>query len=765
MLISGRDILFVAEKVREWSHRKNTLWLYPGQLYAEKDDFLWKRYNALRQKQVRLEQRLNGYIVEKNGLRTLLNCVDNFGGEKFWQQQSPCDALAALILKVTSRQSRSVMAELRLLVLSQNEPEHYGFLLSSIIEKSKKSRNYQKAVSAQILDRIFFPADVLWVREFGDEEWVQHFVNSLFLAQSWLAPTRAGYCSEYNHRIKKLLAILIYINGCRDEKNIVSLILHLLDGSEKNEEKARLLLETFSLLHRARNLPDVSNEEDVDHFGIISLNSKPGPEIINEIFFNSLAKLMGKLEKSRGIMANLLVKTMVLWNEGFDEESFVRDLQEVDINGEESYTWSVLHLMGLLGEWLMDKDDSFEDEDVILALLGVVKENFRRVDQQIIEFSLKQKGLDIRLLFNAPDLLRTTHLSLGLLGGLYGQGESEKVHGLYEECGDILLKLHNTLSVNESIIDEDYRNLKLNISNFLKLLGKDLIKTSSDKLTASDSDYDRLMQIMQNGFEDEEDGSVEIAERGGAVIKMTGLIRRRDSCLVDDCPRLFNVLFYNIHHPDSYVYLSAINSLSHLVLWKHSEFLGKMIFLFLNWECSCEDNDSKNCDICNRNQIQLGEAISRILLELGEISVVYYGQLNTVFTAMLNHHSDIVVSSSLSAFSNLIQVSKGKFLWKNFFELLYICNELLLSKRDKLLRRASVFLLRTMLSAQETSSLLRSNKEANTKLIQVLKQTRATDSDDVVRFHADLALSDVKEVLKQQMLTDSIEKNTRVLYL
>lgn len=88
------------------------------------------------------------------------------------------------------------------------------------------------------------------------------------------------------------------------------------------------------------------------------------------------------------------------------------------------------------------------------------------------------------------------------------------------------------------------------------------------------------------------------------------------------------------------------------------------------------------------------------MLELGEYSLAYYNELQLTMTELICHSNPLISASALSGLSNLVQASGGKAIWKNFFQVLYSCQSRLTPNVDQLVRRASVLLLRTMLSTQ-----------------------------------------------------------------
>ncbi|CAD5206667.1 unnamed protein product [Bursaphelenchus okinawaensis] len=713
-----------------------------------------------------LNSRLNGYVAEKDGTKTMLTCMDNYGGEKFWHTPIPCNLVASVIFKAASKESNRVFKELKETILLRPNSTHFGCLLSLVVDKSQKSKILWKAMSTQILDVVCFPFDVLWERELEYHMWVEHFDKAMFLAQTLLLQSKIN--ERLLVRMRKLFTVLLYINGHFDKEKVkeagtnvekvTTMIITAIDCYATPKDKAEFLLQCFKTLCCIKTVPVTSNIEL--HFGVDSLAVKPSEEILSDSFFEAAKTIFNSYSKAHAIAAHLLAKTMKLWNDSSVNNTYVRDFGRLESDGGTDSVWVTLHLMCNLGEWLADKD-CFGDNDVVISILGVVKETLVRVYHQLTDFCLRQRELDIKTVFNESDLAKTAQLSLALLGGVYSQFASDEVKKLYDDCTNSASDVYSVIMNNMNLVNDDFKTLKTCLEQFLKLLGKSLARSGNEKNT---SELEVMLEKLSTDHEDEEDGSMEMAERGHLVIKLCGSIKRHDVQVDQNSQKVFDVLTYNIKHADSYVYLSSVNALAQLVLWKHSEYLTKVMFLFRHWECQCEDEKGE-CESCSKGQVQLGEAISRVLWELGEVSAIYYDQLNLVFTKMLALSDDVVLSSALSGFVNLVEATKGKYLWKNFFELLFACQEFLSPKKPTIVRRASSMLLRTMLSSQNVSSLLQNNKTANSQLIKALKQSRSCDADEVVRLHADLALCDVSDALKQQLLVDSVEKNTRVLNL
>jgi hypothetical protein len=141
----------------------------------------------------------------------------------------------------------------------------------------------------------------------------------------------------------------------------------------------------------------------------------------------------------------------------------------------------------------------------------------------------------------------------------------------------------------------------------------------------------------------------------------------------------------NLRHPDSYVYLSAINALCELSSWHHKTCLPKMMFLLKNWSVdeACDDESGKYLEVIEnhmlfieadeketkkwnqvRCQVQMGESIAKVVLSLGDLAPSYFNELSQFFLANSQHEDHIVSASALSGLANLILACRGRFFTK-----------------------------------------------------------------------------------------------------
>jgi hypothetical protein len=126
------------------------------------------------------------------------------------------------------------------------------------------------------------------------------------------------------------------------------------------------------------------------------------------------------------------------------------------------------------------------------------------------------------------------------------------------------------------------------------------------------------------------------------------------------------------------VYLAAINALAELSSWHHKVCLPKMMFLLRNWNNE-DGNDSDEEEdggvkraIDNwdhiRCQVQIGEAIAKVVLSLGDLAPTYFDELSQFFLANVKHEDQTISASALSGLANLILACRGRYFAKIIHE-------------------------------------------------------------------------------------------------
>ncbi|KAI6178386.1 FHA domain-containing protein [Aphelenchoides besseyi] len=259
------------------------------------------------------------------------------------------------------------------------------------------------------------------------------------------------------------------------------------------------------------------------------------------------------------------------------------------------------------------------------------------------------------------------------------------------------------------------------------------------------------------------DGSIEIAERGHAIISIERLLRKRDETIFaeveDGLTKVFDCLTENLRHFDSYVYLATINALVELTSWKHSTFLPKMMFLFNNTEDDNQDSDDEEAEELSKDKIatkarckaQLGEALAKVAVELGDLAPFYFDKLPLFFLLNVRNEDPIVCASSLSGLASLIVACRGHYPM------------LCCKTRQELSCRTEMF---SVIECLYTSNqLFQELRDSISQITSLLRRLRSQDQDPVIRLHSDLALIEAETALKSLFIDDPLEKNTRILKL
>lgn len=95
---------------------------------------------------------------------------------------------------------------------------------------------------------------------------------------------------------------------------------------------------------------------------------------------------------------------------------------------------------------------------------------------------------------------------------------------------DLLIDLKNNIKLLKSN-SKEFSLLVDDINDFLKCLGKEDNSTITKRSTKPNSEVDDWLQVLERDFEDEQGGSLEIAERGHAIISLGKMIRKKDDII------------------------------------------------------------------------------------------------------------------------------------------------------------------------------------------------------------------------------------------
>jgi hypothetical protein len=189
---------------------------------------------------------------------------------------------------------------------------------------------------------------------------------------------------------------------------------------------------------------------------------------------------------------------------------------------------------------------------------------------------------------------------------------------IFNELIGLLRALLELIEENKHLSIGELQSVADSAQQILSLSSQFLLDADSDSLPQKPiivgnkkgerNEMAECLRIIEADCSQEVDGSVEIAERGHAIISMEKRLRAKCQAELDaldggmsrvfdalagifkDCNASSFLCLENLRHPDSYVYLAAINALCELSSWHHKTCLPKMMFLLKNWGADEDEN-------------------------------------------------------------------------------------------------------------------------------------------------------------------------------
>lgn len=144
---------------------------------------------------------------------------------------------------------------------------------------------------------------------------------------------------------------------------------------------------------------------------------------------------------------------------------------------------------------------------------------------------------------------------------------------------------------------------------------------------------------------------------------------------------------------DSYVYLSAINCLCEMGLYNKNMFEDT-----IEYYEEMSNQPQKDTKMIIRVG-RVAEAIGKLLLARGEISVTYFDRLATLFMKGIDEPEEILRASSCGAFGNLMIATRGRGSEKWLGQVFHKIVNIIRVDRSPLVRRSAADLIRHSLQS------------------------------------------------------------------
>ncbi len=203
---------------------------------------------------------------------------------------------------------------------------------------------------------------------------------------------------------------------------------------------------------------------------------------------------------------------------------------------------------------------------------------------------------------------------------------------------------------------------------------------------------------------------------------------------------------------ESYIYLSAINTLSSLAILCTDDVLPILIE---------ELNDSQRTI---EERVKVGEVLVQLSKYIGDYAHYYSPKFMNCFLIGTKSESETIRISSLSNLGQFCSVLK--FALRPYIVELMLCIECLLKTDDCIeVKRASVMFLCLMLRGIDNNTIQTIEDQLKT-IYKLLRNLYSTTIDDILQLHSQLAIEEIDRIART-LLTPNKEliKNIKVLSL
>ncbi|CAH8663374.1 unnamed protein product [Dicrocoelium dendriticum] len=143
-----------------------------------------------------------------------------------------------------------------------------------------------------------------------------------------------------------------------------------------------------------------------------------------------------------------------------------------------------------------------------------------------------------------------------------------------------------------------------------------------------------------------------IPMRGHALITISRMVESRDSCIPGQEERIFRALVHHLSESDSYIYLNAIRGLSALGL-THTDRVIQVLLERFRQLCIAKPQRADNRI---EFQLKLGEAIMRILRQLGQMAPKYLTPVLNTMALGARCPEPLIRAASLSNLADFVRL-------------------------------------------------------------------------------------------------------------
>lgn len=278
--------------------------------------------------------------------------------------------------------------------------------------------------------------------------------------------------------------------------------------------------------------------------------------------------------------------------------------------------------------------------------------------------------------------------------------------------------------------------------NAHETLDKTMVTKLKDDISALD--YESLTHDdSADGRSDLKQAMVDLNDplmpnRAHALIIIKQLIMARDKETIESRGHLINLLKTTLADPESYIYLSAINTLSSLAILETSDVLPVLLNAYSDENRSVQE------------RMNTGQVLVNLSKNLNDFSSLYAKQMLECFYENLRHDDPMIRCSTLSCLGQLCSVLK--FGLQPYINQMMYCLECLLQTEESMdVKRAGLMFLSLLLSGISADCIMAIEAQL-LKIYRLVQRYYDTCLDDVMQLHAQISLEHLDRMAKELLL-------------
>lgn len=336
--------------------------------------------------------------------------------------------------------------------------------------------------------------------------------------------------------------------------------------------------------------------------------------------------------------------------------------------------------------------------------------------------------------------------------------------GVENECVTIALVLLNTILANTNCVKRFQqrleqiipilKTLESNEGNYNSILCKEALSLISDVCPKTKSLYSEAIDDVYHEL---------IPIRSHGIIQLTKLLEEENPEAVANKHRIFCILQEQLKHPDSYIYLAAINCMVALSTYCAEDVLHVLCKEFLNVldeEPGLQTKEAQNQ--VAELRLKVGDIIVKITKRLGEKAVAHKTLLLNTMLCACRDDDPFIRTSALSNLAEIAQVINYK-LGTIIFEILNCIWNILATDKTIECRRAAVMIITSLFKGLGRYTLVKL-KSNLLPIYRALKSLyKDPNEDSVLRLHAQLALEELNDIVTDFLLTAPSSSKTKIL--